>query len=170
MAAQHARIATGLGELTLVSDGQALTGLYFPHHWYPPKPDQIGPLVDAATDPLFAALATQLDDFLAGERTDFDVPVRTRGDEFQEQVWALLAQIPYGSTSTYGMLAEQLGNRALAQRVGQAVGHNPVSVIVPCHRVVGSTGKLTGYAGGLDRKRQLLELEQPADARVGMLF
>ncbi len=170
MAAQHTRIDTGLGELTLISDGQALTGLYFPHHWYPPKPDQLGPSVDVTTDPLFSAVATQLDEFLAGERTEFEVPVRTSGDEFQEQVWALLAQIPYGSTSTYGALAEQLGNTALAQRVGQAVGHNPVSVIVPCHRVVGSTGKLTGYAGGLDRKRQLLELEKPAHARVGLLF
>lgn len=92
MAAQHTRIDTGLGELTLVSDGQALTGLYFPHHWYPPKPDQLGPLVDAVTDPLFAAVAAQLDEFLAGKRTEFAVPVRTRGDQFQEQVWALLAQ------------------------------------------------------------------------------
>jgi methylated-DNA-[protein]-cysteine S-methyltransferase len=82
----------------------------------------------------------------------------------------MLNQIPYGETTTYGALADELGNRALAQMVGQAAGHNPVSVIVPCHRVLGSDGKLTGYAGGLARKQFLLDLEEPADVKAGRLF
>lgn len=170
MTNRHSVIDTAIGEITVVADDAALIGLYFPHHWYPPAPDTIGPLVDAATDPLFTAVAEQLDEYLTGRRSSFDIPVRLIGDEFQQQVWALLDEIPYGSTTSYGEIAEQLGNKALAQRVGQAVGHNPVSVVVPCHRVVGSTGKLTGYAGGLDRKRFLLELEDPIEAKAVTLF
>jgi methylated-DNA-[protein]-cysteine S-methyltransferase len=85
-------------------------------------------------------------------------------------VWTLLEEIPYGGTTTYGSLAEKLGDRSLAQEVGRAVGHNPLSVIVPCHRVVGKDGKLTGYAGGLRRKRFLLDLEEPSQAKTGRLF
>jgi methylated-DNA-[protein]-cysteine S-methyltransferase len=168
--ARHTRIETALGELLLVADEGTLTGLYFPRHWYPPKPDAIGPFVDAAGDPLFTAAAGELAEYLAGRRTSFDVPVAARGDAFQQRVWAMLDEIPYGETTTYGALAERLGNKALAQMVGQAVGHNPVSVIVPCHRVVGGDGKLTGYAGGLERKQFLLGLEEPADVRAGRLF
>lgn len=102
------------------------------------------------------------DEFLAGERKTFDLSVRTQGDEFSERVWAMLCEIPYGETPTYGVLAERLGNRRLAQCVGQAVGRNPVSIVAPCHRVVGAGRSLTGYGGGLDRKRFLLELEEPA--------
>lgn len=170
MTNRHSVINTAIGEITVVADDAALIGLYFPHHWYPPAPDTIGPLVDAATDPLFSAVAEQLDEYLVGRRSGFEVTVRLVGDEFQQQVWALLDEIPYGSTTSYGKIADRLGNKALAQRVGQAVGHNPVSVIVPCHRVVGSTGKLTGYAGGLHRKRFLLELEEPAETKAVTLF
>ncbi|WP_301200637.1 methylated-DNA--[protein]-cysteine S-methyltransferase, partial [Corynebacterium stationis] len=85
-------------------------------------------------------------------------------------VWALLQEIPYGETMTYGEIAQQLGNKHLAQRVGQVVGRNPVSIIIPCHRVIGSDGSLTGYAGGLDRKRFLLELEEPAEVTETRLF
>ncbi|MGI8418022.1 MAG: methylated-DNA--[protein]-cysteine S-methyltransferase [Nakamurella sp.] len=170
MTNRHSVIDTAIGEITVVADDAALIGLYFPHHWYPPAPDTIGPLVDAVTDPLFSVVAEQLDEYLTGRRSSFDIPVRLVGDEFQQQVWALLDEIPYGSTTSYGEIAEQLGNKALAQRVGQAVGHNPVSTVVPCHRVVGSTGKLTGYAGGLDRKRFLLELEEPIEAKAVTLF
>jgi methylated-DNA-[protein]-cysteine S-methyltransferase len=92
------------------------------------------------------------------------------GDDFQQRVWAILREIPYGTTTTYGAIAGRLGDKALAQRVGQAVGRNPLSIVVPCHRVVGSNGWLTGYAGGLERKRRLLDLEQPMDARAGRLF
>ncbi|MEU8075215.1 methylated-DNA--[protein]-cysteine S-methyltransferase [Catellatospora citrea] len=170
MSARHTRIDTGLGELTFVADGDELIGLYFPGHWYPPKPEAIGPYVDADGDALFTRTAEELAEYLAGRRTSFDVPVALHGDDFQQRVWALLREIPHGGTTTYGALAAELGNPALAQRVGQAVGRNPVSVIVPCHRVVGSDGRLTGFAGGLERKQFLLELEEPAGVKAGRLF
>jgi methylated-DNA-[protein]-cysteine S-methyltransferase len=166
----HTRIQSALGELTLVADGGALTGVYFPHHWYLPPLESMGDLVAASDQPVFTRAATELDDYLAGSRRSFTVPVATAGDAFQEQIWARLRQIPYGETTTYGALALELGNPALAQRVGQAVGHNPLSIIVPCHRVVGADGSLTGYAGGLARKALLLELEEPAEMASARLF
>lgn len=166
----HAYADTSLGELLFVADDEALTGLYFPGHWYPPSPEQTGERVDPDAQPVIARAVTQLRDYLAGSRREFDLPVATLGDTFSEQVWAMLREIPYGETTTYGALAERLGDVHLAQRVGQAVGHNPVSIVVPCHRVVGADGSLTGYAGGLDRKRALLELEEPAEKRAGRLF
>ena len=102
--------------------------------------------------------------------SDSDTSIATAGDEFSERVWALLKEIPYGETTTYGALAAALGNPRLAQRVGQCVGHNPISVIIPCHRVVGADGSLTGYAGGLDRKRRLLDLEEPPEVAAARLF
>jgi methylated-DNA-[protein]-cysteine S-methyltransferase len=170
MNTRHTRIGTALGELTLVADGGRLTGLYFPHHWTRPAHHTFGPYVGAAGDPLFTEVGAQLDDFLAGRRTTFDVPTAAAGDDFERRVWAMLAEIPYGTTTTYGALAERLGDRTLAQRVGKAVGRNPLSVIVPCHRVVGGDGKLTGYAGGIPRKRFLLGLEEPAPVEAGRLF
>jgi methylated-DNA-[protein]-cysteine S-methyltransferase len=166
MTTRHTRIETILGELTLVADGDTLTGLYFPHHWY--RPAIVGAFVSG--DPFFAGVASQLDDYLAGRRTSFDLPVALAGDEFQRRVWDLLTEIPYGSTTTYGALAARLGDPTLARLVGQAVGRNPVSIVVPCHRVVGKDGRLTGYAGGLRRKQQLLDLEEPALAKAGRLF
>jgi methylated-DNA-[protein]-cysteine S-methyltransferase len=167
---RHAYASTSLGDLQFVADGDALIGLYFAGHWYPPAADQVGPTVDEAPDPAIGPAARQVREYLAGQRRAFDVRVTTNGDEFSERVWALLRQIPYGGTTTYGDLAERLGNRHLAQRVGQAVGHNPVSIIVPCHRVVGADGGLTGFAGGLERKRFLLDLEEPATRRAERLF
>ncbi|MEU3271443.1 methylated-DNA--[protein]-cysteine S-methyltransferase [Saccharomonospora sp. NPDC006951] len=169
-AVRHTRIDSALGELTLVADGDVLTGVYFERHWYPPAEDAIGPLVEAEADPLFTETATQLADYLAGERTEFTVPIATHGDAFQERVWSLLRDIPFGTTTTYGELAERLGGRSLAQLVGRAVGRNPLSIVIACHRVVGKDGGLTGYAGGLDRKRKLLDLEQPGPAEAGRLF
>jgi methylated-DNA-[protein]-cysteine S-methyltransferase len=170
MTTRYTRIESALGELTLVADGDTLVGLYFPHHWYRPSEDTLGRFVDAGSDPLFAEAAAQLDAYLAGRRTSFDIPIALAGDEFQQRVWALLTGIAYGETTTYGALAAKLGDPMLAQKVGQAVGRNPLSVIVPCHRVVGKDGKLTGYAGGIARKRFLLALEEPALARAGRLF
>lgn len=170
---RHTHLATVLGELlAIVEDGpggDALVGLYFPGHTYPPAPDALGdPAVD--DDPFMASLAAQLRDYLAGRRRDFTVPVRTHGDAFAESVWALLRAIPYGTTTTYGELAASLGDRRMAQAVGQAAGHNPVSIVIPCHRVLGSDGSLRGFAGGLDRKRVLLELEEPVSVRAARLF
>jgi methylated-DNA-[protein]-cysteine S-methyltransferase len=167
---RHALIETPLGALTVVAAGDFITGIYFPKHWYPPAADAIGVRVEAANDQLLAAAAVQLNDYLDGKSTTFDLPIATHGDEFQESVWAMLKEIPFGGTTTYGELAERLGNKALAQRVGQAVGRNPLSIVVPCHRVVGADGKLTGFAGGLARKQTLLALEEPEPVRAAKLF
>jgi methylated-DNA-[protein]-cysteine S-methyltransferase len=107
----------------------------------------------------------QLSEYFAGARTEFDLETSITGDEFQRRVWQLIDRIPYGETTTYGEMAHELGDPALAREVGNAVGRNPLSIVTPCHRVVGKDGKLTGYAGGLERKRFLLELEG-AGARV----
>jgi methylated-DNA-[protein]-cysteine S-methyltransferase len=170
MTTRHAVIDSALGELTLVGDDDALTGLYFQHHWYRPSADTFGPRVDAKSDDLFANAQTQLSDYLAGLRTDFDLPITLHGDKAQHRVWDLLTTIPYGNTVTYGELAAVLADGITAREVGQAVGHNPLSIVVPCHRVVGRNGQLTGYAGGVERKQFLLELEEPAEAREARLF
>ena len=156
---RHTIIPTPLGAITLVAAGHALTGVYFPGHWYKPQAQTFGPQVAAASDSVLAMAERQLQEYLAGERVAFDLPTTTQGNAFQERVWAALREIPFGKTITYGELARALGGGALPHDVGQAVGRNPLSIIVPCHRVVGKDGKLTGYAGGLERKRALLELE-----------
>ena len=171
---RHTTLSTTLGDLLAVAedlDGQdALIGLYFPAHLHPPADGTIGHHVPPTGDRLFTTLAGELAAYLSGSLTTFTTPVRTHGDTFSEQVWDRLTRIPYGATTTYGVIAAEFGNRNLAQRVGQSVGHNPVSILVPCHRVVGSDGSLTGYAGGLDRKRTLLALESPPADDAGRLF
>ena len=155
-----------VGELTLVGDDGGLTGVYFPHHWYRPDPATFGRPADAG----FGEVKSQLTQYFAGERRRFDLRLSARGDDFQRRVWELIGDIPYGQTATYGDLARELGSQVLAKDVGAAVGRNPLSVIVPCHRVVGKDGRLTGYAGGLARKRFLLDLEQAAAGSGGRLF
>ncbi len=167
---RHLRQETPLGELILVADAEALVGLYFPDHWYGSANGDFGPRVEPGADDLLDRAALQLLEYLAGERTSFDLQIAGRGDEFERSVWRLIDRIPYGETVTYGEMARELGDIALARRVGQAVGHNPISILVPCHRVVGADGNLTGYAGGLERKRFLLELEEPEAADRGQLF
>ena len=147
---------TRLGDLTIVRDGDALTGLYYPHHWYRPGQASFGRKNDRGFDDA----RQQLDEYLAGARTTFDLPLEARGSELHRRVWALIAAVPYGGTATYGDLARRLGGGVTAQEAGAAVGRNPLSILIPCHRIIGSTGKLTGYAGGLQRKRFLLDLEQ----------
>lgn len=159
MSTTHTVAASPLGDLTLVADEGRLTGLYFPHHWYRPDPASFG----ARDDTGFGDVTAQLGEYFAGQREGFDLPLDPRGDDFQHRVWALISAIPYGQTTSYGELARQLGDGTAAKDVGQAVGRNPLSVIVPCHRVVGKDGQLTGYAGGLARKRFLLDLEHRAD-------
>lgn len=166
MATRHALVETVVGELTVVAEDSGVSGIFFPGHRYLPEASTFGAMVIADDDEVLSQVAEQLTEYFAGARRSFDVPLAAHGDEFSEQVWALLREIPYGETTTYGELAVQLGNRHLAQRVGQAVGHNPVSIIIPCHRVIGADGSLTGYAGGLERKRWLLELEEPAGLRL----
>jgi methylated-DNA-[protein]-cysteine S-methyltransferase len=170
MNTRHAVIDSPLGELTLVADDDVLTGVYFRHHWHRPAADTFGPRVDAESDAVLARAHTQLTDYLAGDRHDFDLQVRLDGDEVRRRVWHLLTTIPYGETVTYGELAAALADGSTAQEVGQAVGRNPLSIVVPCHRVVGKNGQLTGYAGGLKRKQFLLELEEPSDVKAARLF
>jgi methylated-DNA-[protein]-cysteine S-methyltransferase len=170
MTTRHAVIDSAMGDLTLVADGDALIGLYFSHHWYRPSTDAFGPQVDANTDTLFTESRTQLDDYLAGDRRVFDLPTALRGDALRRRVWDRLTTIPYGQTITYGELAAELADGSTPQEVGAAVGRNPLCIVIPCHRVVGKDGKLTGYAGGLDRKKSLLDLEEPAEVRAGRLF
>ena len=164
---RHTLVNTPLGDVTLVASDDSMTGLYFHRHWYRPAQHTFGHHVSVSADPLLATAWRQLDEYLSGARTSFDLPATTRGDRLQEQVWALLKDIPFGETTTYGALAEQLGDRTLAQSVGKAIGRNPLCVIVPCHRVVGKDGKLTGYAGGLERKRFLLDVEKSVLATAG---
>ena len=154
--AEHTVLSTRLGDLTIVLDDDHLTGLYFPHHWHMPDPVTFG----SRNDRGFEDVASQLEEYLAGTRTFFDLPIEARGTGFQLRVWELIAEIPYGHTTTYGDLARRLGGEANAQEVGAAVSRNPLCILIPCHRVIGSTGKLTGYAGGLKRKQGLLELER----------
>jgi methylated-DNA-[protein]-cysteine S-methyltransferase len=176
MPATHIMVDSPLGELTLNAEDGSLTGLYFPHHWYPPAPAALGSRGEEGFGEAGSGEARrQLEEYFAGQRQQFDLPVQLRGEEFQRRVWALIAAIPYGQTVSYGELAAELGRQepggqVLAKDVGAAVGRNPVSVIVPCHRVVGKDGKLTGYAGGLGRKQFLLALENPVRAEPATLF
>jgi methylated-DNA-[protein]-cysteine S-methyltransferase len=143
-----------VGALRLVSDGQALTSLMFD-----PQHQPVGERDDA--HPVLAEAVAQLEAYFAGDRKDFDLPLAAAGTPFQQRVWAALREIGYGETATYGEIARRLGMPPGASRaVGLANGRNPIAIVVPCHRVIGSNGKLTGYAGGLDRKERLLSLEQ----------
>ena len=165
MPVTHATADSPVGELTLVAEDGALTGLYFPHHWYRPDPATFGDRDEAG----FGAAWRQLAEYFAGDRERFDLPLGPRGNAFQRRVWERIGRIPYGQTVSYGELARELGG-ATAKDVGAAVGRNPLCVIVPCHGVVGKDGSLTGYAGGLARKRFLLRLEEPPARDSGKLF
>lgn len=156
-----------LGEMLLSGDGEGLTGLWFEGQKHFAR--GLDGSREEREDPLFGTAKRWLDVYFSGREPDFSVPLRLTGTAFQREVWALLRDIPYGHTATYGELAAALAARrgvprVSARAVGSAVGRNPVSVIVPCHRVVGADGGLTGYAGGLERKARLLALER-ADPR-----
>ena len=161
---------TALGPVTIVASDGAVTGLYFARHVRRPAQEALGTQMPTGADPLLAEAASQLEDYLAGIRRTFDLPFAADGTGFQHRVWDVVAAIPFGETTTYGAIAERLGDKSLAYQVGQAVGANPLCIFVPCHRVLGANGKLTGYAGGLTRKRALLELEEPAPVTAGRLF
>ena len=154
-----AHYASPLGGMTLTSDGMALTGLYF-------DGERDFPDLSAAHKkdlPVFGEVMRWLDLYFAGKEPDFMPTLNPTGTSFQVSVWAILRAIPFGETTTYGAIAKQLekdtGRRMSAQAVGGAVGRNPISILIPCHRVIGANGSLTGYAGGLDKKEYLLELE-----------
>jgi methylated-DNA-[protein]-cysteine S-methyltransferase len=149
---------TPVGPLTLVAEGEALVGVWMEDQRHHPGVIAYGEPA-RADDPVLAGAAAQLEAYFAGERTEFDLPLAAHGTAFQRRVWAELERIPYGETVTYGELARRLGNPTGSRAVGLANGRNPIGIVVPCHRVVGSGGDLTGYGGGLPRKRLLLDLE-----------
>jgi len=151
--------ASPLGGITLASDGEALTGLWFDGQKHFAR--GLEEKRETKDLPVFREAARWLDAYFAGLAPDFTPPLALHGTPFQERVWAALMEIPRGQTATYGELAARLSSSARA--VGGAVGKNPVSLIVPCHRVLGADGSLTGYAGGVERKRRLLELEQGSE-------
>lgn len=162
--AQHRAFTTVLGEIVVAVgdfDGHpALTGVWFRDQKHFPDPQILG-RHDDGTDPLLQQAQEQILEWLAGDRYDFDLllALGSKPQGLRPRVWQALRHIPHGATTTYGALASQLGSAGMAQAVGQAVGRNPWSIVVPCHRVVSSTGALTGYAGGLERKRWLLNAE-----------
>jgi len=156
----HTVIDSVVGTLTLVAEEGVIVGLYMDLQRHRPDDDALGePDPRGREVEPFKAAADQLDAYFAGELTRFDVPLAPRGSEFQQRVWAALQEIPYGRTESYGELAERIGSPGSARAVGLANGKNPIGIIIPCHRVVGADGSLTGYGGGLDRKKQLLDLE-----------
>jgi methylated-DNA-[protein]-cysteine S-methyltransferase len=151
-------IASPVGDLLLTSDGTALTRVMF-------SPCTVDPAWSVAPCAVLDEAATQLGQYFAGDRTVFDLPIAPCGTAFQKVVWQALLAIPFGALTSYGQLAGRIGNRNAARAVGLAIGRNPLVVVVPCHRVIGSKGALTGFSGGLPRKRALLTLEcHPVDA------
>ncbi|WP_434568217.1 methylated-DNA--[protein]-cysteine S-methyltransferase [Vibrio chagasii] len=144
-----------LGTVTLQANEQGLLGVWFETHTT--KPEDLGTQEDSF--PIFQSVKDQLDRYFAGEAVQFDVPIAAKGTPFQQSVWHALTTIPYGETWSYAQLADAIGNPKAVRAVGLANGKNPVSVIVPCHRVIGKNGKLTGYAGGIERKQRLLAIE-----------
>ena len=161
---KHTIVDSPIGPLTLVGEDEVVTGLYFPHHWTRPDRSTFGTRDDTA----FPEAARQLKEYFAGQRTEFDITMRADGPASDQAVWAEITKIPYGQTATYGDLAQAVG--FLPHEIGAAVGRNPLSILVACHRVVGKNGKLTGYAGGLKRKQFLLDLERPPAAERGQLW
>lgn len=148
-------IDSPIGELLLLGDGLALRGLYMQAGRKPARIASQSQRSPAA----FTDVRTQLHEYFAGERTSFDTPLAMEGNSFERRVWRALSDIPHGETVSYGEIARRIGRPMAARAVGLANGRNPIAVIVPCHRVIGADGTLTGYGGGLERKRFLLELE-----------
>ncbi|MEU6770797.1 methylated-DNA--[protein]-cysteine S-methyltransferase [Streptomyces sp. NPDC046759] len=149
------------GPLTLVADADgALCGLYMAGQRHRPPEETFGLRDDGLS--CFAAAEEELSAYFAGELTRFTLQLALKGTPFQRSVWEQLTRIPYGETRTYGQLADALGSPRASRAVGLANGRNPVGIVVPCHRVIGASGDLTGYGGGLDRKRRLLDLERGA--------
>jgi methylated-DNA-[protein]-cysteine S-methyltransferase len=162
----HTILPSPVGDLTVVAESGSLVRL-----------SMGGPKggVDAAglgrrDDRGLATAVKQLEEYFRGWRTTFELSLAPEGNSFQHRVWELLMQIPYGQTRSYGDLARALGDVTLSQAVGAANGRNPIAIVVPCHRVIGTDGSLVGYAGGLERKRFLLALEESDETRAGRLF
>ena len=173
---RHYRYNTVLGELVVVTgtnkvipSERAITGLYFPLHHPSPSTPMLGESTDTP-DALQQRTCEQIAQYLTGERSTFDLPICfLHGTDFQRSVWNALVTIPYGSTTSYAHIANAITRPRAVRAVGRAVGSNPISILVPCHRVVGAQGQLTGYAGGLDRKKYLLDLESASAVPLNRL-
>ena len=154
-----------LGQMTMASDGECLIGLWFDGQLRFASTINADEAEECAELPVFARTRQWLDEYFSGKAPSFMPPIRMQGTDFQQMVWQLLLKIPYGTTSTYRDIARKVANERgiatmSAQAVGGAVGRNPISIIVPCHRIIGTDGTLTGYAGGIERKEKLLLLER----------
>jgi methylated-DNA-[protein]-cysteine S-methyltransferase len=152
-------VSSPIGPLTIAGDGETVTNLMMDGQAHAPASAGTW----RADRSVFGGVVDQLGEYFAGERTAFDVEVELEGTEFQRRVWAALVDIPYGETRSYGQTAAAIGKPSASRAVGLANGRNPVAIIVPCHRVIGASGSLTGYGGGLDRKQTLLALERDHD-------
>lgn len=156
----HVVVATPVGQLQIAVSSRGITGIYMQESTHPPAPEDLGSALAAPGEhPLLEQCARELHEYFEAQRTEFSVPLDAHGTEFQQRVWAQLAAIPYGESRSYGEIALELGDAKLTRAVGTANGRNPISIIVPCHRVIGADGSLTGYAGGLAAKLLLLRLE-----------
>jgi methylated-DNA-[protein]-cysteine S-methyltransferase len=156
----NAVVDSPIGQLTLVAEDGRLAGLYMELERHRPEAAALGLPGEVDSDPVLAKAADQLLAYFDGKLTSFDLPLTMAGSGFQRTVWAGLQAIPYGRTISYGELASRIGQPTASRAVGLANGKNPIAIVVPCHRVIGANGSLTGYGGGLDRKRFLLALEQ----------
>jgi methylated-DNA-[protein]-cysteine S-methyltransferase len=161
MPARFKTMPSPVGTLTLVADDDALVAVLWACD--PPTRVPLGPLAAAPDDPLLGETARQLDAYFARRLTAFDLPLAFRGTDFQRQVWQALRTIPFGATRSYAEIARQIGRPDACRAVGAANGRNPISIVAPCHRVVGSAGALTEFAGGLAAKAHLLDLERGGD-------
>ncbi len=165
----YTHLETQIGRLLIAWTGSNLTGLYFENHRGGPSPAVIAsvPMIGDGSrsrkSPLVRDLGRQLGEYFCGKRKSFDVPFHPHGTPFQMKVWQTLRDIPYGEVVTYSELARHIGNPAAVRAAGTATGRNPISILIPCHRVVGAHGHLTGYAGGLEMKRRLLSIETATD-------
>ena len=148
-------VPSPVGRLTMLGEGEDLVGLYFDH-----DPEATKARAGAVRDDRhLQRAAAELEEYFAGARTRFDLPLAPRGTEFQKAVWRALVRIPFGETATYGQIARSIGQPAASRAIGGANHRNPIAIVIPCHRVIGADGSMTGYGGGLDRKRLLLDLE-----------
>ena len=166
MQLRYRTVESPIGPLTLAGDGSTLMHLRMTEQSH--EPDRSG-WTPAGAD-AFADVVEQLNAYFAGTLTEFDVELELHGTEFQRKVWAALQAIPYGQTRSYGEIAEQIGSPSASRAVGLANGRNPISIIVPCHRVIGAAGSMTGYGGGIDRKKMLIALEKTQAPAEPTLF
>jgi methylated-DNA-[protein]-cysteine S-methyltransferase len=162
----HTRIPSPIGELTLIASEKGLRGVYMEEH----RKGSLTPVVSKGDPSRFTAVIKQLGEYFSGKRKTFDLPLDLQGTAFQLSAWAALLKIPFGETRSYAEQAAIIDNPKAVRAIGLANGKNPISIIVPCHRVIGKNGTLTGYGGGLGRKRFLLELEKVGAAQSAATF